>query len=160
MRAPIFRRADIGGCRSVERVLEQESPASREYVVPDVPTGEEGRKTERTVSRPRNVRSAWFAGPTSPELAAFTTGCVRGFLTRPTTRFHIAAVFTGASPHAGVEPVSKRRIQRECWQAEVSVGCSRDGIDLLCPDLIAASGIDPAKRRVAKSSQRASFACR
>src|SRR6266481_4305614 len=85
MRAPIFRRADIGGCRSVERVLEQESPASREYVVPDVPTGEEGRKTERTVSRPRNVRSAWFAGPTSSELAAFTTGCVRGFLTRPTT---------------------------------------------------------------------------
>src|SRR5713226_508520 len=102
MRAPIFRRADIGGCRSVERVLEQESPASREYVVPDVPTGEEGRKTERTVSRPRNVRSAWFAGPTSPELAAFTTGCVRGFLTRPTTRFHIA-VFASRGGRASVK---------------------------------------------------------
>src|SRR6266446_5616562 len=59
-----------------------------------------------------------------------------------------------------VEPVSKRRIQREWLHAEVSVGCSRDGIGLLCPDLIAAAGLDPAKRRVAKSSQRASFACR
>src|SRR5262249_10297911 len=28
----------------------------REYVVPEVPTGEEDSKTERTVSRPRNVR--------------------------------------------------------------------------------------------------------
>jgi len=56
--------------------------------------------------------------------------------------------------------VSKRRIQREWLHAEVSVGCSRDGIDLLCPGLIAASGIDPAKCRVAKSGQRASFACR
>ena len=56
--------------------------------------------------------------------------------------------------------MSKRRIQREWLHAEVSVACSRYGIDLLCPDLIAASGIDPAKRRVAKSGQRASFACR
>src|SRR5262249_2786026 len=64
------------------------------------------------------------------------------------------------SPHAALEPVSKRRIQREWLHAEVSVGCSRDGIDLLCPDLVAASGIDPAKCRVAKSGQRASFACR
>src|SRR5262249_20481707 len=54
----------------------------------------------------------------------------------------------------------RRRIQREWLHAEVLVGCSRDGIDLLCPDLIAASGVDPAKRRVAKSGQRASFACR
>ena len=56
--------------------------------------------------------------------------------------------------------MSKRRIQREWLHAEVSVGCSRDGIDLLCPGLIAASGIDPAKCRVAKSGQRPSFACR
>ena len=48
--APSFRCADKGGRRSAERARERESPARREYALPDVPAGEEGTKTERRAS--------------------------------------------------------------------------------------------------------------
>src|SRR4029450_2772700 len=91
------------------------------------------------------------------ELPASTAGRVRGFLTRPNTRSHITALHGISLPSRGGRAPCQRRIRRERLHAELPVGCSRGGIEFLCSDLIAAPGIDLAKCRGAKSSQRASF---
>ena len=44
--------------------------------------------------------------------------------------------------------------------AQLSVDCSRGGLEFLCPALITALGMDTEKRRVTESNQRAGLACR
>src|SRR5262249_6343697 len=59
---PFHANADRGHYRSAARVQERESPVRRECVSLDVPTKEEGKKTERWVWLLGNVDGAWKIG--------------------------------------------------------------------------------------------------